>query len=202
MNAQLPFSSATLSARRWPQVRFSSNSLTTSLAARWLSIALVSRRRSAISLEDGHRRRLRAAEVLAELLARELEEHRVDDGAHAGAARLVVEEGQLAEVLARADVLEDDGRRVLLGARQVDLHRAGLHDVHRRALVALREDDVARLEGLLGQARGERLAVLVGEALEERNLGEQVGGAHRSTMVARTGRRGQGSPRGATPVFR
>ena len=50
MNAHEPFSSATLSARRWPQVRFSSISLMTSFAARCESIALVSRRRFAISL--------------------------------------------------------------------------------------------------------------------------------------------------------
>ena len=49
MKAHEPFSSATRSASRSRQERFSSNSLTTSLAARWLSSALVSRRRTAIS---------------------------------------------------------------------------------------------------------------------------------------------------------
>ena len=129
--------------------------------------------------QDGHGRLGRAAQVLAELLARQLEEHRVDHGANAGAARLVVEERELAEVLARANVLEHDGRRVLVRARQVDLHRAGLHDVHRRADVPLREDDVARPERLLGQPRRERLAVLVGQALKEGDLRQEVGGAHR-----------------------
>ena len=178
MNAQLPLSSATLSARRWLHDRFSSNSLFASVVARWLEHRVRLAQALAHLGQDGHGRLGRATEVLGELLARELEEHRVDHRANAGAARLVVEERELAEVLARAQVLEHDRRRVLVRARQVDLHGARLDDVHRGADVFLRKDDIARAEALLGEPRGERLAVLVGEPLEERNLREQVGGTH------------------------
>jgi hypothetical protein len=175
MNAQLPLSSATLSARRWLHERLSSNSLFASVEARWVRLA----KALAHLAQDDHGRLRRPTEVLGQLVARQLEEHRVHHRANAGAARLVVEERELAEVLAGAQILEDDGRRVLVGARQIDLHRARLNDVHRRAHVVLREDDVARSKGLLGQTRRERLAVLVGEALKERNLREEIGGTHR-----------------------
>ena len=118
--------------------------------------------------EDGHRRGLGAAEVIAELLARQLEEHRVDRRLDAGASRLVVEERELAEVLAGADVLQHDplGVRIAFGRRQEDLHRARQHDVHARALGALLEDELVRLERALGQPRRERLHVLARERVE------------------------------------
>src|SRR5579859_315198 len=123
--------------------------------------------------------------MIGKLLTRELQKDGVDHGANTGAARLVVEERQLTEVFPGAKVLEDDRRRLAVGAREVNLNRPRTNQIHRRAQIALGEDDVTRLEALLGQTCRKRLAVLVGEPLENRDLGEQVRGTHCSMVPRR-----------------
>ena len=59
----------------------------------------------------------------------------------------------------------------------------------------LREDHLAGLERALGEALREGLAILVGQALEQRDLGEQIGVAHSIRMVARSRRRRNGDLR-------
>ena len=118
--------------------------------------------------------------MLTELVARELEEHGVDGRDDACGARLVVEQRELAEVLAGARVLQDDGRLVGAGPGQEDLHRAREHDVHTRALVALVEDLLARLELSFRHAIAEGVEVLGGQRIEQRDLGEELGVEHGS----------------------
>jgi len=122
--------------------------------------------------QDRERSALRFLELLAELVARELEEHRVDRRPHARGARLVVEERELAEIFARAHVLQDDGWRVFVGRRKEDLHRALEHDVHRRALVSLAENHLLGLVTLLREALREDVTIVVGQTFEQRDLSE------------------------------
>ena len=192
MNAQLPFSSATLSARRWPHVRFSSISLTTFFAARWLSIAFVSRRRSAISLRIASAAvfDLRGARRTPRASARGAQCRRWRARWRRAACRRRARARRSTRRCARPS-----GRPggVSLSAAAGDLHRAREHDVHRRALRRPCAKTMSpALKALLGQPRGERLAVLVGQPLEERDLGEEVGG--RIAVDARAG-----AARGARP---
>ncbi len=128
--------------------------------------------------QDGHRRGLRTAEVLGQVLARQLEQERVDRRARARAPGLFVEERQLAKVLARPHVLQDHGRRARGRRGEVDLHGTRADQVHRRPAVALRKDGFVRGEAPLRQAGGERFAVLLGKPLKKRDLRQKLCGTH------------------------
>ena len=85
--------------------------------------------------------RWRARKLSGEFVAREFEKHRVRERLHTGRTRLVVEDGELAEVVARVELLQAHGlARSIRG--QEDRQRTAQHDEHRRAVIALPDDEV------------------------------------------------------------
>jgi predicted GNAT superfamily acetyltransferase len=112
-----------------------------------------------------------ALEDPAEVPARDAEARRRLDGAHRRGPRELVQEGHLAEDVARPEVAH---LFIAAGVILDDLHFAGAHDEHADARVALTDDLLSGLPALLDGGVADLLERVVVKILEEPNAPEEL----------------------------